>query len=235
MEWVVGSGCCLILGIVVALVVIVGGAFLALRWFWRLADQPTTLDLLKKAIEAGDEDKIRETTEQLRSSTRGIDAPSDEQPPLADAISEGNERLFDILLDLGASPNTMTAPSSYDMGMPLIHHAMMEGNDRIVQQLLACGADPNRRDKWKGRTALHQLCVTGIPADRAARYAALLMKHGANPQARDEEGRTALVALAENGRPGALYEVVRTGTDTTDLDQFDPEWRQWMTEQGYAL
>lgn len=81
------------------------------------------------------------------------------EPPLADgdalkeavtlctAVSDGNIKAVELLLDNGIDPNVW----DYDMRAP-VHIAAVEGQQRTLEVLLAHGANPNIADR----------CVRGL-------------------------------------------------------------------------
>jgi cytohesin len=94
-----------------------------------------------------------------------------------------------LLLDLGADPNAR----NWDDVTPL-HQAVRARNLAVVEVLLARGADANARDGQRGSTPLRR-AVSGTGAGATAGSAALmvpltriLLKYGADPDARDKRG-----------------------------------------------
>jgi hypothetical protein len=88
----------------------------------------------------------------------------------------------------------------------------------LLAYLLERGADPNLPGE-QGRTALHIICLSDcrfakwtekvLPATR------LLLAHGADVDALDEEGRTPLLYACDRMEPYMVRELVRQGADIT--------------------
>ena len=98
-------------------------------------------------------------------------------------------KMATLLLDLGADPNAR----NWDDVTPL-HQAVRARNLAVVEVLLARGADANARDRLRGSTPLRR-AVSGTGAGGTAGTAALmvpltqiLLKYGADPDARDKRG-----------------------------------------------
>ena len=120
---------------------------------------PATLAELTAALGNGDKDRIR----ILLGKHRTQPTPEGRTAPLlAYAISMDQTPLFDMLLECGASPNTVipapcekeflaTVPRNFlrhylegDSGVTVLMLAASLGKDDIVKALLAAGADRNR-------------------------------------------------------------------------------------------
>jgi ankyrin repeat protein len=91
-------------------------------------------------------------------------------------------------------------------------YAARYGNPAALDQLLAAGANPNGDSK------------SGIPIFAAVESASgaaieILAKHGADVNAKDEQGRTPLLAAAAGNNSGIVTELVRLGAQIDALDR----------------
>jgi truncated hemoglobin YjbI len=137
---------------------------------------------------------------------------------LHDAAASGNLALAEILIDLGADPNSADNKGH----TPLYCAGNEQGTERVVRFLVSAGADVNAQDKIKRCTALHMAARRGnvavaralldcgadievrdrneeTPLRRAVNcgnpdMAAFLLSRGANPNSRGSKGLTALQA-----------------------------------------
>ncbi len=140
-------------------------------------------------------------------------APRGGHPPLWTAASAGRREAVEALLEAGVNPNRLYRWSP-------LHWAASNGHGDVVRVLLAHGADPAIEDH-RGRTPLDQakgsevvaaLLEAGVDPDRQyggytplhnaaalddAAMVETLLAHGADPNMRDDRGRTpALIAEA---------------------------------------
>jgi Ankyrin repeats (3 copies) len=110
---------------------------------------------------------------------------NDENTPLHSAACYGALEMVQVLLDYGVDVN---AQNEYH-NTPL-DYASRSGhrNDaRVARLLIAHGADPNSRESSRGFTPLHRASRFG-----RIEIVRLLIEHGANVEAKDDEGRTPL-------------------------------------------
>lgn len=76
-----------------------------------------------------------------------------------------------------------------------LHLAVSQGHVPMVEFLLCAGIDPNDRDE-RGATALHYACSFLQPG-----VVSSLLKHGANPNAKDDDRFSPLIYLLRNECP----------------------------------
>lgn len=95
---------------------------------------------------------------------------------------------------------------------PALHLAAFAGDETRVRELLAGGVGVDQRSVHEGgcigATALHCAAVIG-----AAPVVALLIRAGADLQARDEAGYTALHIAAERGDTAVVKLLVKGGAE----------------------
>lgn len=147
-------------------------------------------------IEAAAQMANREIAEMLLAAG----APMD----ICTAASLG--RSEDVIRMLEADPNLKDATGAH--GIPLMHYPVVTGNRELAEALLAYGVDVNAGEG--GNTALH-----GAAQFNRADMVEWLIEHGANINALDYEGKTALTrAVAQNNNEVA--EVLRAHGATGD-------------------
>jgi len=108
--------------------------------------------------------------------------------PLVLVIQNGHPECVEVLLQLGAKPNSGN-------WSPL-HEAALMGDLASARLLLQNKADPNRKEKANGGTPLHVACFQGH-----TEVAKLLIKAGAHLSPRDKEGFTPLFQAKDQGHP----------------------------------
>ena len=123
-----------------------------------------------------------------------------------------------ILMDGGARPNDAIP----DWGGTALIIASTMGKTNVVQVLLDKGADPNLRDK-NSFTALHAAVRdSDYGEDQAQRVAAVatvkvLLKHGANPNARLHQEKPTVRALNEVSFEGATPLALAAEVNSLDV------------------
>uniref|UniRef100_A0A8C1KAY1 Ankyrin repeat domain 52a n=1 Tax=Cyprinus carpio TaxID=7962 RepID=A0A8C1KAY1_CYPCA len=126
------------------------------------------------------------------------------------AAYHGHEDCLDVLLEL--------KPCSIQEGNPFtpLHCALINGHSGSAELLLessVCNSLVNIRDA-KGRTPLHAAAVAEDVAGLQ-----LVLRHGADINAVDHSGRSALMVAADNGQSGAVALLLhRAKADLSLLD-----------------
>ena len=152
-------------------------------------------EIAKALIDAGADVNLRELQE------RGVTA-------LLFAVSGGHIDVVRLLLKGGADVDAHTMD-----GVSALMSAAALGRPELVKLLIEAGADVNARDAILGRTPLMLAAVN--PTDAAPEIIAWLLEQGEELEARDGEGRTALVcAVRYNSSPLAARALIEAGADT---------------------
>jgi ankyrin repeat protein len=100
---------------------------------------------------------------------------------LCEAAHMPFDAVFDLLIERGARPR---------QGEPVLYYAVLHGDARRVRRLLDLGADPNAKTAASGLTTL--MAAAAMTHATAGR---LLIDSGADLDARDAEGNTALALV----------------------------------------
>ncbi len=129
------------------------------------------------------------------------------------AAMRGGAEAVRLLVRHGAGVNAADTFGAYT---PL-HLAAAHCNRETVQEtcaaLLAAGADVDARTKW-GTTALWSAAVAG-----RGDLVDFLLRHGADLETRDQEGRTVLIFVAKHGSIGDMVgRLVAHGADVNAQD-----------------
>ena len=116
---------------------------------------------------------------------------------LMNSIETDDFDRFKHLLEVGANPNSLHLDHHVGFMTPLME-AATTNSPRYIVELLRHGADPNI--VTDGGTALHYATVN----NDSIRILYLLLKNGANPFLKDEDGETAYdIAININQNPEA--------------------------------
>lgn len=133
-------------------------------------------------------------------------------PPQALALAArgGLDAFIDAMLAKGADPNGLDP-----WGSTPLHAAAKYGHVRTIKKLLAAKADPSGGDKNDGFTPLHIAVM-----ERKEEVISLLLKAGANIEAKDGHGRTPLHwgPFAYIRQPKHIYEKLGQPHETVFTD-----------------
>jgi cytohesin len=150
--------------------------------------------------------------------------------PLHVAVRAVNVELMQLLLECGADPNL----TPYN-GTPLLHQGIDEGHLEIVKLLLECGAklDARSHDRF---TPLHS-AVANLPVredpeedslpdpiaeqerEQRVELVRALLAHGADPNARSDQGRTPLHFAAGQGDIECVRLLLARGASAAAPDE----------------
>ncbi|MCJ1462733.1 hypothetical protein MMC07_001336 [Pseudocyphellaria aurata] len=150
-----------------------------INWLFRNNDR------LRKAVQNGDETKVRELLE------KGVDINMQDDygmTPLHDAVLSNSEGIARLLLRKGAEIHTKDGDQR-----TALHLAVEKSYESMAQLLLDNGAQINSKD-WDESTELHSAV-----RNRDERVAKLLLEHGAKTEEKDAGGSTALHEAARLG------------------------------------
>lgn len=157
-----------------------------------------------------------------RSATLLLEARADPNKPnlrgltpLLVAAFNGNDQLVRLMLEHGADPTALDAT-----GKGAIVYAAGKGFASIVTLLLEAGVDPNTR---YGHDLTALMWAAGhsndVPEAEGVATLELLIAAGANIEAADDRGRTALMTAAERGHAGIVMALLAVGADDARRDQ----------------
>lgn len=136
--------------------------------------------------------------------------------------------LIELYASAGAEPDAANS-----QGVTPLHRACRFKFTEVVEKLIDAGADVNARDK-EGNTPLHEASapdtsfinwVAGFEPDpddlrkNEANLARLLLAHGANPRASNEDGETPLHMAAKASNELTIRLLLEAGADVRALDR----------------
>ena len=138
----------------------------------------------------------------LREAGAGIDdRDKDDRTPLM-WLAERNTkpRAIEVLVEAGADVNAVTR-----RGVSVLGYATFNPNPEVVKVLLLAGASADHRTKRAKMTPLNWAAKDGPSAETVR----LLILAGANINAKDRDGRTALMWAVSQNRSAACLEIVK--------------------------
>lgn len=169
---------------------------------------PIAVTPLQLAVAYDMRPEVLEALIHAGADPNGTVAFDDNEPPLLMSLGRHNTAAARTLLRLGADPNRIGAAGDMSALMMAVSLASLPELDDplgLIQQLLDGGADPNAVGP-RGITALHVAAIDGN-----AGAARLLLQHGANPDIRDEQRKTAL-DYARKSNAAKVLAVLKTVT-----------------------
>lgn len=153
--------------------------------------------------------------EILARSPELVDAPDHSGATLLmNALTGGNVEFAKTLIDHGADPNVRD-----ELGNTPLHLAAGRGTE-IVSQLLAAGADPSATNN-RGATALFDA--------RSPDVVHLLLRAGTPIDARDENGNTAIMRLAQSGTRPTVLALLEHDPDISFRNRSNRTFAQLLT------
>ena len=139
-----------------------------------------------------------------------------------------------ILLKHGANPDIVSTQTPH-IQPPLIHAAFFQNSD-LVKAILAADADVSLANA-QGNQALHAAC--GAPvfdyvgrqprADSNAEIVDMLLKKGADPNAKNKAGQTPLAIAVANNFSRGIDSLIKVTTEV-DLDLGQTSLLHWACE-----
>lgn len=154
-------------------------------------------------------------TQMIENDTDGED---DEEAvslleKLGDAAMYGKLAKVEQLIAEGADANAIT-----ECGKSPLMLAAMYGHKNVMEALLDAGADPNlgsEEEFEEGTTAL--MCIaSSFFASNRAEVIKFLVNRGANPNARNENGETAIIVACNNA--DSVKALIEAGADVNIQD-----------------
>ncbi|CAM9734161.1 unnamed protein product, partial [Laminaria digitata] len=131
------------------------------------------------------------------------------------AGTSSDPRVFSALLSRGVDVNACDS-----RGYTAMHRAAMHGPQGSIDALIGVGADPGLKSAANGWSPLHRAALHGNCSALLS-----LLRHGANVNATDDRGGTALHTACRRGiRPfeaNAAGLLLRWGADETMADNDD--------------
>lgn len=128
--------------------------------------------------------------------------------------------MVEALLEEGANPNIVNG----DGKTPLLI-ATRHGHDDLVELLLSAKADPNVRDGNDGNTALHIIAYwRRFDQWRYENIAKALLRAGANPDIKNNDGKTAWDVVVAEGNDEILEAFHEAGAEPPGLLRWPLPW-----------
>jgi truncated hemoglobin YjbI len=124
---------------------------------------------------------------------------------LHDASGQGNQRMVELLLRLGADPNVKTSGGHTPL-YSVANECLVKGGGNIVRALVQAGAQVDARSRAKKCTALHMAARRGV-----TEVAEALLNCGADIHARDKAGDTPLQRAKNCRKTGVASLLVSRG------------------------
>ncbi len=186
------------------------GSVEVVEYLWELGLRPSGGSFGFDAIDNAIEDNNLPVLDFL---LRRVDSAALQQKLLTASGVRMNPEAVKLILDLGANPNEL----SQDYGSPL-HTACWQGDgnggredsvvEKTIRTLLEGGADPNL--VARGGRPLHEAVSGDWSSPTSTR---ILLEFGAEVDARNDAGQTALMLAAEGGGLECIRALLGAGAD----------------------
>lgn len=131
--------------------------------------------------------------------------------PLYTALKYEKEDLFNLLLEKGASPNSVGKATENTKDQSVLFVTIFQAREDLMQKLLEKGADPNLADA-AGALPLSEVVIR---RDADPRVVKILLDKGANPNATESDKVTPLMYIAENNKinPQTRLDIIKMFLD----------------------
>lgn len=170
---------------------------------------------LFKAASLGDV----KTVEELLNSGINVNArESEDETPLMHAAAEGHSEIVALLLRRGADIYARSANGQTALGRAAIY-----GHAHTVEILLKSGANVEESVDQKG---------TPLMAALNLETAKVLLLYGADPNAKDEFGRTSLMLAAADGKTDIVKELLEHRSEINQRDNDKKTALSWAKERN---
>ncbi|MBN1863907.1 MAG: ankyrin repeat domain-containing protein [Victivallales bacterium] len=154
-------------------------------------DKKVNQDMLVKAVNDGDVEKIRSLIDQGAEPN----SPGDEGlTPLMAAAYNGDDGIVALLLDAGADTELKDIS-----GYTALMYACLQGNYACAKLLVDCGADINARDNDNSTPLMF-----AVQGDAWNTIVKMLVAEGADPSFAGNHGMSAIDFAIQNGREDTL-------------------------------
>jgi len=182
------------------------------------------IDLLLQKVGVEDQEN-----EGVISTVVDIKDRIHENTPLHIAAAQGNLRLLNQLLDLGAQVNTPN-----NLGNVPLHTAAVSNHVGCVRELIKRGAVISETNK-RGSTALH-FAVYGLhsAAAESTQIVSLLLQEGCGVDVADRTGTTALHVAASHGFCKVASTLLEFGADVGLEDQNGRDALYYAESKGFS-
>ena len=168
--------------------------------------------------------------------TRGLDVNSPNEhgkTPLMTAALVDNTNALELLMESGADLNQRDT-----MGMNALFYAVEFGSLKALQALAAQGGDINsviqgKENFREGQTLLMYAAAYGVSLNGELRaLIRWLVEQGADLEAADAQGRTALILAIRHNREEAVRELLSLGADRDKKDSEGHDAHFYAEEGG---
>ncbi|KAI9704034.1 MAG: hypothetical protein M1820_005655 [Bogoriella megaspora] len=165
----------------------------------------------------------------LLASGADVDTRYGNNSALTISIQRGNEQLFDILLQEGASIMTPPIPKAhYDMLALPVHCAASVGNAHMLRTLLEAGLDADEALSEDGWTALFHAAKAG----REEILWILINDYSANVNRRANKGTVAIHTASYHNHSQCVKVFLAAGVDVNVRGHKERTSLHWAVKQG---